>query len=75
MSSTRRGTDERNSREKGDKSRPKPALRPTHAGNGMKKKKKGEDPAFSQRAPLERSPALTVTWSDVWKGLLHLSDG
>lgn len=39
------------------------------------KKKKGEDPAFSQRAPLERSPALTVTWSDVWKVLLHLSDG
>lgn len=48
--------------EKGDKSRPKPALRSTHAGNGMKKK---EDPAFSQCASLERSPALTVTWSDV----------
>lgn len=37
--------------------------------------KKREDPAFSQRAPLERSPALTVTWSDVWKVLHLLSDG
>lgn len=56
--------------EKGDKSGPKPALRATQAGNGMegKKKKKEEDPAFSQLVSLERSPALTVTWSDVVEG-------
>lgn len=50
--------------EKGDKSRPKPALRTTHAGNGMGKKRK-EDPVFSQRASPERSPTLTFTRSDV----------
>lgn len=62
----------RETAERGDKSRPKPALSSTHAGNGKEKKK---NPVFSLCASQERSPHRAVTWwkrSDVCKVLQSL---
>lgn len=72
MSSTRQGTDERNSRE--GRQKQTKACTQIHSCRKWNRKKK-EDPPFSQCASLERSSTLTVTWSDVWKVLHPLSDG
>lgn len=42
--------------EKGDKSRPKPALRSTHAGNGMGGKKEKKIQCFHSELPLRGHP-------------------
>lgn len=74
MSSTRQGTDEENSRERRQKqTKACTQIHSCRKWNGGEKKQK--DPAFSHRASPERSPALTVTWSDAWKVLDLLSDG